>query len=135
MGDIAGAVPRVCGDAIGDDSGFGRGVGDADADDQREAVEAYTGERTDAFDRKSEEFFDYVIAKYAVGVRWVVRHQTLTLLVTLATFILTVFLYIIVPKGFFPVQDTGVVLESQRLGRRLVFPAWLPGSRNWTGDS
>ena len=51
-----------------------------------------------------------MIAKYAVGVRWVLRHQTLTLLVTLATFILTVYLYIVVPKGFFPVQDTGVLL-------------------------
>ncbi len=63
-----------------------------------------------AFYRKSEEFFEYVIAKYGKGVKWVLRHQTLTLLVTLATFLLTVYLYIIVPKGFFPVQDTGVLL-------------------------
>jgi len=63
-----------------------------------------------AFYRKSEEFFDYVIAKYAVGVRFVLRHQTSTLLVTLATFALTVYLFLIVPKGFFPVQDTGVLL-------------------------
>jgi multidrug efflux pump len=63
-----------------------------------------------AFYRKSEEFFEYVIAKYAVGVRFVLRHQPLTLLVTLATFALTVYLFIIVPKGFFPVQDTGVLL-------------------------
>ena len=63
-----------------------------------------------AFYHKSEQFFNYVIAKYGVGVRWVLRHQTLTLLVTLATFVLTVYLYIIVPKGFFPVQDTGVLL-------------------------
>ena len=63
-----------------------------------------------AFYRKSEEFFEYVIAKYGGGVRFVLRHQTATLLVTLATFILTVYLYIIVPKGFFPVQDTGVLL-------------------------
>jgi multidrug efflux pump len=63
-----------------------------------------------AFYRKSEEFFEYVIAKYGGGVRFVLRHQTATLLVTLATFILTVYLYVIVPKGFFPVQDTGVLL-------------------------
>ncbi len=60
--------------------------------------------------RKSEEFFEYVIARYATGVRFVLRHQTITLLVTLGTFILTVVLYIVVPKGFFPVQDTGVLL-------------------------
>ena len=63
-----------------------------------------------AFYHKSEQFFDYVIAQYAVGVRWVLRHQTFTLLVTLATFVLTTYMYIIVPKGFFPVQDTGVIL-------------------------
>jgi multidrug efflux pump len=62
------------------------------------------------FYSKSEEFFEYVIAKYGRGVRWVLKHQTLTLLVTLATLILTVYLYVIVPKGFFPVQDTGVLL-------------------------
>jgi len=62
------------------------------------------------FYRKSEEFFEYVIAKYGTGVRWVLRHQTLTLLVTVATFGLTLYLYMIVPKGFFPVQDTGVLL-------------------------
>jgi multidrug efflux pump len=76
-----------------------------------------------AFYRKSEEFFDYVIAKYAVGVRWVLRHQTLTLLVTLATFILTVFLYIVVPKGFFPVQDTGVLLAITEAPQTISFPA------------
>ena len=45
-----------------------------------------------------------------VGVKWVLAHQTLTLLVTLATFVLTLVLYVVVPKGFFPVQDTGVLL-------------------------
>ncbi len=63
-----------------------------------------------AFYRKSEDFFEYVIAKYGVGVRFVLRHQTATLLVTFATFVLTVYLFVIVPKGFFPVQDTGVLL-------------------------
>src|SRR6202000_474305 len=55
-----------------------------------------------AFYHKSEEFFTSVIAKYGTGVRFVLRHQPLTLLVTLATFVLTLYLYIIVPKGFFP---------------------------------
>ena len=62
------------------------------------------------FYKTSERFFEAVIAKYGTGVRWVLRHQTLTLLVTLATFGLTLYLYLIVPKGFFPVQDTGVLL-------------------------
>jgi multidrug efflux pump len=76
-----------------------------------------------AFYRKSEEFFDYVISKYAVGVRWVLRHQTITLLVTLATFVLTIYLYIVVPKGFFPVQDTGVLLAITEAPQTISFEA------------
>src|SRR5260370_2285672 len=82
-----------------------------------------TESEQNAFYRKSEEFFKYVIAKYGVGVRWVVRHQTLTLLVTLATFLLTLYLYIIVPKGFFPVQDTGVLLGITEAPQTISFPA------------
>ncbi|QNI37706.1 multidrug efflux RND transporter permease subunit [Edaphobacter albus] len=76
-----------------------------------------------AFYHKSEQFFNYVIAKYGVGVRWVLRHQTLTLLVTLATFVLTIYLYIIVPKGFFPVQDTGVLLGITEAPQTISFDA------------
>jgi multidrug efflux pump len=76
-----------------------------------------------AFYHKSEQFFEYVIAKYAVGVRWVLRHQTLTLLVTLATFLLTIYLYVIVPKGFFPVQDTGVLLAITEAPQTISFKA------------
>ncbi len=76
-----------------------------------------------AFYRKSEEWFDYVIDKYSVGVRWVLRHQTFTLLVTLATLVLTIYLYIIVPKGFFPVQDTGVLLAITEAPQTISFDA------------
>ena len=72
---------------------------------------------------KSEEFFQYVIAKYGVGVKWVLKHQTFTLLVTVATFALTLYLYIIVPKGFFPVQDTGVLLGITEAGQTISFDA------------
>src|SRR5271168_3070512 len=75
------------------------------------------------FYKKSEEFFEYVIAKYGVGVRWVLRHQTLTLLVTLATFLLTVYLFWTVPKGFFPVQDTGVLLGITEAPQTVSFSA------------
>jgi multidrug efflux pump len=75
------------------------------------------------FYKKSEEFFEYVIAKYAVGVRFVLRHQTMTLLVTLATFGLTVYLFLIVPKGFFPVQDTGVLLGITEASQTISFKA------------
>ena len=44
---------------------------------------------------------------YAAGLRWVLRHQPLMLVVTAATICLSVYLYIVIPKGFFPQQDTG----------------------------
>ena len=75
------------------------------------------------FYRVSEHFFQYVIERYGVGVKWVLRNQTLTLLVTLGTFVLTVFLYIIVPKGFFPVQDTGVILAITQADQGTSFSA------------
>jgi len=62
------------------------------------------------FYRKSEHAFNWVIEKYANTLRWVLRHQTATLFVTAATLAVTIFLFLIVPKGFFPVQDTGVIL-------------------------
>ena len=87
------------------------------------------------FYRKSEEFFEYVIARYATGVRFVLRHQVWTLLVTLATFILTVYLYIIVPKGFFPVQDTGVLLGITEAPRPSPSAPWPPASRSSPASS
>jgi multidrug efflux pump len=76
-----------------------------------------------AFHRKSEQWFDYAVAKYAVGVRWVLRHQTFTLAVTVATFVLTIYLYAIVPKGFFPVQDTGELLAITEAPQNISFTA------------
>ncbi|MFA5982878.1 MAG: MdtB/MuxB family multidrug efflux RND transporter permease subunit [Methylococcaceae bacterium] len=52
---------------------------------------------------------DKLISVYALMLRWVLRHQNVTLLVAVATLVLTIFLYIIIPKGFFPVQDTGTI--------------------------
>ena len=82
-----------------------------------------TSAQRSAFYRKSEEWFQYVIAQYGKGVRWVLSHQTLTLFITAATFVLTIFLYIIVPKGFFPVQDTGVILAVTEADQSVSFAA------------
>ncbi|SFI55704.1 multidrug efflux RND transporter permease subunit [Planctomicrobium piriforme] len=62
------------------------------------------------FYRTSEAAFEAVIRWYGVTLRWVLRHQTATLFVAMITVVATVYLYVIVPKGFFPVQDTGVIL-------------------------
>jgi len=61
------------------------------------------------FYRVSEHAFNSMIAFYGRTLKVVLRYRTLTLLVALGTLVLTVVLYIMIPKGFFPVQDTGVI--------------------------
>ncbi len=58
----------------------------------------------------SEKFYNGVIDFYGRTLKFVLRHQTTTLLVTVGTLVMTLLLYVFVPKGFFPVQDTGVIL-------------------------
>jgi multidrug efflux pump len=65
--------------------------------------------RENAFQRYSREWFDRLINAYGRMLTWVLNRQTLTLLVALATLALTVLLYVMIPKGFFPLQDTGVI--------------------------
>ena len=61
------------------------------------------------FYRWSERGWDKIIDFYSRTLRWVLQFQTITLLVAVATLVLTILLYILVPKGFFPVQDTGLI--------------------------
>jgi multidrug efflux pump len=58
----------------------------------------------------SENVFNSIIAAYGRSVQIVLRHRFTTLLVTISTLVATILLFIVVPKGFFPVQDTGVIL-------------------------
>jgi multidrug efflux pump len=58
----------------------------------------------------SERAFNNTIAFYGRTVKFVLKHQTVTLLVTIGTLVATIWMYIVVPKGFFPVQDTGVIV-------------------------
>jgi multidrug efflux pump len=71
----------------------------------RPATEA----RENAFQRWNREWFDALIRGYARMLEWVLERQTATLLVALATFVLTAVLYVVIPKGFFPTQDTGLI--------------------------
>ncbi len=61
------------------------------------------------FYKISENMFERMIAFYGRTLKKVLEYQTITLLIALATLILTIVLYIFIPKGFFPVQDTGVI--------------------------
>ncbi len=71
----------------------------------------------------TEDFYNRVIAFYGRTVKWVLKHQTATLLVTFSTLVLTLALYVIVPKGFFPVQDTGVILGVSQAPDSVSFEA------------
>jgi multidrug efflux pump len=62
------------------------------------------------FYRWSESMFEWTIAKYGVGVKFVLRHQWETMLVAIATLVATILLYLYIPKGFFPVEDTGAIV-------------------------
>ena len=62
------------------------------------------------FYNASERVFKSTIAFYGRTLQFVLRHQTATLIVTIGTLVATIWMYMIVPKGFFPVQDTGVIM-------------------------
>jgi multidrug efflux pump len=73
--------------------------------------------------RASQRVYDRIIDFYATTLRWVLKHQPATLLVAVLTLVMTVFLYIIVPKGFFPVQDTGIILGISEAPQSISFEA------------
>jgi multidrug efflux pump len=75
------------------------------------------------FYRASERVFEKVIDVYGETLRWVLKFRVITLLIAAATFILTIWLYVVVPKGFFPVQDTGVIQGISEASQRISFPA------------
>jgi hydrophobe/amphiphile efflux-1 (HAE1) family protein len=70
-------------------------------------LEAHNKRRHGWFYRAGERVLKRLAAEYERGLRWVLQHQGLVLTITVLTFVLNVYLYILVPKGFFPEQDTG----------------------------
>ena len=70
----------------------------------------------------SERGFDAMLRFYEVGVKWVLRHQRTTLLATIATVGVTVLLVFLVPKGFFPQQDTGLIVAVTEAPADVSFP-------------
>ena len=71
--------------------------------------------------RASDRGFQTIYDGYAASLRWVLRHQPLILGVTLATVGLAVYLYIVIPKGFFPQQDTGALIGNARASEDISF--------------
>ena len=120
------AVPRVRRDALGGDRRLAGRLADDHADDVRRAAAtqgATSG--TAGCIEPARRCFDWILGrgtKRTLG--WVLRHQRITLLVTLATIGFTVYLYVIVPKGFFPQQDTGRLTARFRPIRTRRFSRW-----------
>ena len=75
------------------------------------------------FYRASERTFERVIAFYGRTLTWVLEHQPTTLIVAGVTLVATILLYVVIPKGFFPVQDTGVILGISEATQSISFPA------------
>jgi multidrug efflux pump len=80
-------------------------------------------EKQGRFYRVTGAWFDRVIARYGRALEWVLERQTATLLVAGGTLVLTVLLYIVVPKGFFPIQDTGVLQGISEAPQSISFAA------------
>ena len=80
-------------------------------------------EQQGRFYQASERMFEKMIAFYGRTLKVVLRYQTITLLVAFGTLLLTIFLYIVIPKGFFPVQDTGVIQGISQAPETISFNA------------
>jgi len=93
-------------------------------------LKARDAKKRSRFYQASEDFYNRIIEFYGRTLQVVLRHQTTTLLVTVGTLILTLFLYIIVPKGFFPVQDTGVILGISEAPQNISFTAMKQSQRS-----
>jgi multidrug efflux pump len=89
-------------------------------------LKPYAEEKHGRLYRANEAAFVWILGKYEVSLAWVLRHQLLTLLVTLGTAVATVYLYVIVPKGFFPQQDAGRLNGSIVADQATSFQAMKP---------
>ncbi|MGE5360747.1 MAG: efflux RND transporter permease subunit, partial [Bacteroidales bacterium] len=85
------------------------------------------------FYRRSEELFDRVITFYGRTLNWVLGHQTETLIVAGATLVATILLYVFIPKGFFPIQDTGVIVGVSEAPQTISFPAMAERQQQLAG--
>jgi hydrophobe/amphiphile efflux-1 (HAE1) family protein len=72
-----------------------------------------------------ERCFAGMLATYEVGLRWVLRHRRITLAATIGTVVLTGYLYVVIPKGFFPQQDTGFIVAVSEAAQDISFSAMI----------
>jgi multidrug efflux pump len=84
-------------------------------------LKSHAEEKPSRFAVRFQQFFDWVVGHYDRALIWVLKHSGLTLLVALATLLLTVLLYIVIPKGLFPTQDTGQLQARLETGKAVSY--------------
>jgi multidrug efflux pump len=84
-------------------------------------LKSHAEEKQSRFAVRFQQFFDWVIGHYDRSLTWVLNHSGLTLLVALATLALTVLLYVVIPKGLFPTQDTGQLQARLETGKAVSY--------------
>ena len=97
-----------------------------------ESEEDATGKDKQAdnwFYRVTERFFEGMLAFYESGLKWVLKRQALTLGVAIGTLVATVWLYVLIPKGLLPQQDTGVIIGVTDAAQNISFQAMLARQR------
>jgi len=75
------------------------------------------------FYRWSERMFETLIAQYSRTLQWILRHEISTLLVAAATLVLAIYLYVVIPKGLFPIQDVGIIQGISQAPESISFRA------------
>jgi multidrug efflux pump len=75
------------------------------------------------FYRWSERMFESLIERYSRTLRWVLRHEVATLLVAGVTLVLAIYLYVVIPKGLFPIQDVGIIQGISQAAESISFQA------------
>ena len=88
-----------------------------------------TAKRESSFQRRTEAYYERLVAGYDRWLIWVLKHQKLTLLVAVGTLVLTVLMYVAIPKGFFPLQDTGFIQAITEAGPTVSFDAMATRQR------
>ena len=83
----------------------------------------YDNNELNAFEKKSREILDAIIERYSLSLQWILDRQLLTMCIFLFTFALSAILFFIIPKGFFPIQDTGVIQGISEAPQSVSFEA------------
>ena len=97
--------------------------------EEKEEATGKDKQRHHAFYRVTERFFDGMLAFYEVGLKWVMRNQFVTLLVAVGTLVGTIWLYVLIPKGLLPQQDTGVIVGVTDAAQNISFQGMLARQR------